>query len=155
MGIQYLVRERRDPTTVIHAAKDRRGRDYHGALPRCIGTVQAVVHPELGVAVFHGPKAVVRWHCDSSGHRAECAVLGFLLYLLYQGDEGQEILFACVNGELRELLWLQTWLRTKTGRREHLKSVLKSKADCRGAQDLRREKGRSMLPSGVKWENHR
>ena len=82
LGLQHLPRIRRHPPPTLYAPTHRRSRNDHHTLPLRTRSLSRAVHPELAVQVFR------RGVCGSDRldgwTRADGAVFGFLLDLLYQ-----------------------------------------------------------------------
>jgi hypothetical protein len=91
MGLQHLARVRRDPATTLHAAADGRGRDDHHALSVRAGAVPRALHPQLDLAICYRAEAQGGLHRCGGGHHTDGAVQRFLLDLLQQGVEREEI----------------------------------------------------------------
>lgn len=94
MGIQYLVRECRDSSATVLAAKNGRGGDDHNTLSVCIGQLQGTLYSELDLEVLcRGPLG--RYQC-SGGCGTNGAIFRLLLDLLHKGYEGEEVCIACI-----------------------------------------------------------
>lgn len=87
-GILYLVGQRRYPATAVPPAANRRGRGHHDTLSLCAGQLPGDVYPKLDLEVYRGP---LRRHLALCGDRADAALVRYLLDLLFQGREGEEV----------------------------------------------------------------
>jgi hypothetical protein len=98
VGVQHMARIRCNPPPTIPSTTYRRGGDDNNALPVRTGPLQSDVHAELDLEVFR--RELFRRHTGLRGHHTDGVVFGFLLDLLYESAQGEEVRVACISMEL-------------------------------------------------------